>query len=282
MGTVAFLLVVFFLWWLVNPSTPEQRTAFIQTIGTIVGGSALLFGLYFTARNLQVSREGQITERFTQAIDQLGATDDKTGEPTVEIRLGGIYALERIARDSNKDFSQIMDVLTAYIRKNAAWPPEATASNDDTKQPDVVLFPAADIQAILTVIGRRAHYFDVTREVDFADLHVRLGSAFAHGDVRYINLFRTDLRGANLSEGHLEGAILYEAHLEGAVLYGTHLEGANLYGAHLEGASLIGVEELSQEQIEQATGDKKTTQLPDHLALPTHWDVNSAEQPESD
>ena len=302
-----------------NPSTPGQKTDLIQTLGTIVGGSALLFGLYFTARTLQVnqrtlqvSQEGQITERFTRAIDQLGATDDK-GNPRVEVRLGGIYALERIARDSHKDYSQIIDILTAYIRKNSAWPPEAAASNDDIEQPHEI-FLAADIQAILTVIGRRAHYFVPTREVQFADLR----SVFAHRDVQYINLFGTDLRGGDLSDAHLEGAILYEAHLERANLFGTHLEGATLYGAHLESArlrgaylkeawlryahlegadlsgahleraaldeaqlegahldeaDLSGVDGLTQKQIEQAHGDKKYTLLPDHLKYPAHWGI---------
>jgi hypothetical protein len=65
-----------------------------------------------TWRTLQVNREGQITERFTQAIDQLGATDDK-GNKLFEIRLGGIYALERIARESEEDYWPIMEILTA-------------------------------------------------------------------------------------------------------------------------------------------------------------------------
>ena len=63
------------------------------------------------------------TERFTRAIDQLGATDDKEGEPKLEIRLGAIYALERIARDSpERDYATIMEVLTAYVRDNAPLP----------------------------------------------------------------------------------------------------------------------------------------------------------------
>ena len=54
-----------------------------KTLAEIVGGAALLVGLYFTWANLQITqetatkdretiREGQITERFTKAIDQLG------------------------------------------------------------------------------------------------------------------------------------------------------------------------------------------------------------------
>ena len=46
--------------------------------------------------NLEIAQEGQITERFTRAIDQLGA-NDKDGNPAIEIRLGGIYALEKLS-----------------------------------------------------------------------------------------------------------------------------------------------------------------------------------------
>jgi hypothetical protein len=38
----------------------------------------------------------------------------------VEIRLGGIYALERITNELEKDYWSIMEVLTAYVRKNSS------------------------------------------------------------------------------------------------------------------------------------------------------------------
>lgn len=103
----------------------------VQTLGQIVGGAALLGGLYYTAQTLRTSQEtlrvnqktlettqqGQITERFSKAIEQLGSDN-------LAIRLGGIYALERIARDSAYDHWTVMEVLTAYIRENAPWPPK--------------------------------------------------------------------------------------------------------------------------------------------------------------
>ena len=101
----------------------------------------LLLGAYFTYRQLQTGREqlevarqqaqatakqareqvaiseqGQITERFTRAVDQLGSERP-------DVRLGGIYALERIANDSPPDQSTIGEVLTAYIRQRSPWPP---------------------------------------------------------------------------------------------------------------------------------------------------------------
>ena len=67
---------------------------------------------------VEVSVEGQITERFTKAVEQLGS--DNTA-----ISLGGIYALERIAKDSEKDHWPVMEVLTAYVRENSLrWYPK--------------------------------------------------------------------------------------------------------------------------------------------------------------
>jgi hypothetical protein len=81
-----------------------------------IGGAVILLGAYFTYRQLQIGREqlqiaqqGQVTERFTRAIDQLGH-----GE--LDVRLGGIYALERIANDSPDDRATIAEVLTAFVR----------------------------------------------------------------------------------------------------------------------------------------------------------------------
>ena len=137
------LLIIAFLWFVpqlqgeyFSQNVPaKERPALVneyrRTWAQIVGGFGLLLGLYFTWRRIEIAqleleatRDQQVTERFTRAIDQLGATDDK-GEKKLEIRLGGIYALERIAWDSlametspGRDYSTVMEVLTAYVREN--------------------------------------------------------------------------------------------------------------------------------------------------------------------
>ena len=71
-----------------------------------------------------------MTDRFTKAIEQLGS--DK-----LDVRIGGIYALERIARDSAKDHPTVMEVLTAFIREHSRepWPPSDAASNGGPTRP---------------------------------------------------------------------------------------------------------------------------------------------------
>jgi hypothetical protein len=182
----------------------DARTALMQAIG----GLALLIGLYFTAKTWQTTREGQITDRFTKAINQLG----EAGPERLAMRLGGIYALERIARDSERDHWPIMEILTAYVREHAPWKEEEQRS-----QPML----APDIQAILTVLGRRTR-------------------TYRKGEDHRLDLARTDLCAARLAGTHLEGVYLADTHLERALLTGAHLEDAFLMYTHLEGALLMG------------------------------------------
>jgi hypothetical protein len=198
----------------------DTRTTVVQ----VIGGAVLFIGLYFTAKTWRTTQEGQITDRFTKAINQLG----EAGPEKLAIQLGGIYALERIARDSERDHWPIMEILTAYVREHAPWPPKtipllADDLSPTEKSPEGKDQPlpklATDIQAILTVLGRRAR-------------------TFGKGEDQCLDLTHTALRGANLREAHLEEADLWGAYLEGANLGHAHLEGAFLWGAHLEGASL--------------------------------------------
>jgi len=62
----------------------------------VLAGLVVIAGAAATWQQIRIVREGQITERFTRAIEHLGG--DK-----VDIRLGGIYALERIALNSPAD-----------------------------------------------------------------------------------------------------------------------------------------------------------------------------------
>ena len=199
-----------------------------KTIAQIVGGLVVLWVAALTLRRVkaaertvEVSQEGQITERFTRAIDQLGSK-------SLEGRLGGIYALERIARDSRRDHWPIMEVLTAFVRSRARWEEPEDDSNA-TEAESEPLPPRADVQAILTVLGRR--------KLDH-ERGERLGLDLRAVDLRRVRLAGAHLEKAELGGAHLEEAKLKYAHLEDAKLRSAHLEKANLEGAYLEKAKL--------------------------------------------
>jgi len=86
---------------------------------TLGAGLFAAGALVFTVRNFTLSREGQVADRYTKAITQLG-------DETLNVRIGGIYALERVARDSAKDHPTVMEVLAAFIRARAAPLPAAS------------------------------------------------------------------------------------------------------------------------------------------------------------
>jgi hypothetical protein len=125
----------------------------------------------------------------------------------LHVRVGGIYALERIARDSARDHPTVMEVLAAFIREpsHVRRPPSGPGGQQQTRS------IGPDVQAALTVVRRR----DAERDIG-----------------------RIDLTGAKLTGAKLTGAHLSYADLAGADLTGADLTLADLTGADLTGAEL--------------------------------------------
>jgi uncharacterized protein YjbI with pentapeptide repeats len=227
---------------------------FRRTLAQILGGFLLLLGAWTAwlqhQEDVVTAREGQTTELLTEAVAQLG------NEKSLSVRLGGIYSLERIARDSKKDHWPIMEILAAFIREKAS-PRAAAADNLTTSSTEAASMPAQllpDLQAALTVIGRRS----VEHESDFEKLNhgvgldlsnLNLGGALLrNADLRRVGFKGTNLQGANLGNANLSrcslnGAILkdanlYEANLSWADVRDVDFQGAVLMFAHLTSASL--------------------------------------------
>ena len=84
------------------------------------------------------------------------------------------------------------------------------------------------------------------------------------------NLVGAALIDADLSDARLENADLRGADLSGANLAFAALSGARLYGANLCGADLRLARGLTQAQIDQTLGDRRTI-LPTGLTAPRGW-----------
>jgi uncharacterized protein YjbI with pentapeptide repeats len=215
----------------------KQRNDVRTTLLQGLAGAVVAVGLSLTWRQIRVNQEGQITERFNKAIDHLGS--DK-----LDLRLGGIYALERIAKNSDDDRDTIAEILTAFVRQRSPWPPSQPGQYRDDfpihKQPGLRT-RAADIQASLTVLGRGGFTRQGTLRLDLVGVDLRKAVLYdAH--LEGANLGNAHLEGANLGRAHLEGAFLGRAHLEGAYLRDVHLKDADLTRANLKGANLHGAE----------------------------------------
>jgi hypothetical protein len=228
-GAAAVVLAAAIVWalfvpvpdWLAHHDVGSAKPALLQTARDAARGRLLTLGagllaagaLVFTARNFILSREGQVTDRYTKAVEQLGSKE-------LDVCIGGIYALERIARDSAKDHPTVMEVLTAFIREHSReqWPPP------DTGSPEQERLTRPDVQAALSVVGRR----DAKRDIRRIDL-------------RRATLAGADLYGAHLDSAILRGATLTRADLTRANLRGADLTDATLTGADLTDADLTGV-----------------------------------------
>lgn len=187
----------------------------------------------YTARTVETAREGQITDRYTKAVEQLGSSK-------LDVRLGGIYALQRLASDSPRDKDTIRNVLAAFVRGHDLCtvppgrkkPPKqcttTTALKADLDTPRTRL--AADVFAALIIAptlatpraSRGAPYlvdFSRTR-FPFADL--------PGANLNGADLTNTDLRGANLRNADLVGVDLRGATMKKTALADADLRGANL------------------------------------------------------
>ena len=257
-------------------TAPEDLRHLGTTVALLMGVLAAAATIFFSIirvwineRTATATEEGLITDRISKAVEGLGAekTVKRDGEesttPNLEVRIGAIYALERIAQDSLRDHIQIMEILCAYIRENAPlretpknpfedWQAGAADNSEDTEMPKwsemwtwarTLQKPRTDIQVALEVIGRR----------NPRQIKIERGATVRGSKVGYrLDLRSTCLQGADLSEldfinvlfnaAQLQGASLYEAQLQGADLREAQLQGADLFRAQLQGADLRGAQ----------------------------------------
>ncbi|WP_207944543.1 pentapeptide repeat-containing protein [Actinomadura rubrisoli] len=275
---------------------PKDRLSAVNNVrGTLlqaVVGMVVLFGAYSTWRQFQINREGlaatregQVTDRFSRAVDQLGS--DK-----LDVRIRGLYALWRIADHSPGDQEAVISILTAFIRTHLPWPPQDDQPSQDALIDTVrpVETRTADAQVALTGLGvlnqnaRRPDWLNLSltdlRRADCDGLwlhainfdHSCLESAsFYEGNLSRASLvsanlrravltrailrqFRcvsSDLREANLVEADLTDADLSACDLRGAILRKARTHGTTLVEADLRSADLRGTD-LSTANLDRA------------------------------
>lgn len=224
-------------------------------VAAIIGVPFLIWRSLVAQKQVNVSEQGQITDRINKAVEGLGAeklikrqrrnsngsllydikegSDDpdfkkpimeEISEPNLEVRIGSIFALERISRDSQRDHIQIMEILCAYIRENAKCD-ELKISGELHRRPSV----RSDIQTAIRVLGRRSpEAKKIEREQKFR-----------------LDLSRTNLSGANFTGLDFSGAVFVECKIEAALFGNTNLNGSFLNHSILNysrfmNASLVG------------------------------------------
>ncbi len=201
------------------------RNLVLAAVG-LVGGLVGLAGYLLLAvrtqavqRQTELQWESQITDRFTKAVEQLGHKE-------VAVRLGAIYALERIAKDSERDFATIVETLAAFARQHA--------NQDSSNAEEEILLdaslkrPAIDVAATIAVLARMVP----SRSA------MRVGALPMRIDLRRLDLRGLDLPGANLSGFRFDRCNLRNANLRGADCERASFINANLTHADIAGANL--------------------------------------------
>ncbi|MFG2440775.1 pentapeptide repeat-containing protein [Streptomyces sp. NPDC048508] len=224
------------------------RTAMVALIAGLGAGVALLY----TARTYRLTRRGQITDRFTKALERLGSAE-------VYVRIGGILALEQIVQDAPEQAAtDAARILNHFIRDRAPKTRETPASEETTPAagvdsknwPDK---PAPDVQAALTALTRtesRTHVHPRER----LDLH---GLHLVGAELHQADLTDVDLQGTTLASAHLMGATFTKANLSGANLTNADLYQATFTEAKLREATLVKVD-LREAMLSGADLSKST------------------------
>ena len=204
----------------------------------------------------RIAQQGQITERFSRATEHLGS-----GE--LPVRLGGIYALWRLAQDSpERDVVPVIDILCAFVRDPPPIEPppstgEADAAQTRREPSDATAKLRPDVQAVLKLIGNEK-----------ADYRAFLPAGYRL-DLSGANLTGAQLRGINLSGADLLNANLMDASLMDVNLTNTSLWNANLMEADFTRADLTHAKNLTQEQVDGIRyNPEHPPKLPPGLVLP--------------
>jgi uncharacterized protein YjbI with pentapeptide repeats len=215
----------------------QTLTTLVTSAGVLLGVAFTAYGFSYTAQTLRATQEGQITDRYTKAVEQLAS-------PAVDVRLGAIYALQRTAKDSDRDRLTIRNVLAAFVRNNdfcsTKQPPKQcdnTSAKNPSATPKVRL--ATDVHAALTIAPTLTTPKDA--QPDFS--HVRFPNVDLFGaDLTSLNLIRANLADADLTGADLTNTNLTNANLTNADPSNANLTSANLTDANLTNTDLIGAD----------------------------------------
>lgn len=153
--------------------------------------------------------EAQITDRYARAVEQLGSSD-------TAVRLGALYALERLAHDSPNDRDTIYDVICAYIRHHSIQRDEYQRPVLDDVEGLIVPVDgrAVDYRAALDIVLRERE----PREYEVPQLRDLTGAVVNDRTIVRTPLTEMDLSGATLTHVTFEECSLDRVNFHGADL----------------------------------------------------------------
>ena len=240
------------VYWKDLHGTQDSLGTTIRTVALVIGGvSAAILAMWrsrVAERQATTGQQGLLNDRYQKGAEMLG-------NEVLAVRLGGVYALQRLAEEHPKQYHvQVMRLFCAFARhptrqNESNSPVEMTSRHSDPLLPESEGI-REDVQAVMEAIGYRGEEGIVLERQSQFQLNLR------GADIRYARLNKanlagadltnTDLRHAGLMFADLSNAVLWHANLsyvidpELAVMISTQLDGANLCRANLMYADLCG------------------------------------------
>ncbi len=241
-------------WDWLRSGSEESRSASIRNAFFIIGGIvAVLLAVWrsrvserqadMSQRQAETAQQSLLNERYQRGAEMLG-------NGVLSVRLGGIYALRRLAEEHPEQYHiQIIELLCAFVRhptKDEEW--EALQGNNTTHS------PREDVHAVMQAIGTRNDFqVDLEQQAHHRlDLH---GADLRDQNLHNLNLSESQLSYAKLSDAYMSRTNLSDANLYKADLSGAKLASVNLTGAFLSGANLSCIKECYGTNFSNAVFD---------------------------
>ena len=236
-GIAAVLAIGVLLSWSYWDALAESLSTTIRNVGLVIGGIiAIVLAVWrsiVAERQADTAQQSLLNERYERGAEMLGSD-------VLSVRLGGIYALQRLAHEHPKEYHlQIMRLMCAFVR----YPTEDQSFLDkqSTDEPTPLIRPDIDA-AMAAFVNRDEQRLDIESEahftVDFQTAKLR-GAHYAHANLSGARLHRADMSKAELPNANMSGSDLTCANLSEANLSRADLSYADLDDAELPNATLI-------------------------------------------
>ena len=213
----------------------------ITILGIFLSAVLTIIGFLFTPKKARAAEETSKVQHDANEQQMFNDATAKLGNDSSSVRIGGIYALDKLAklhleRSNQDDLASIVEILCAHLR-------ETTQQKD--YQENYEDKPSNEIQSLLKVLIELNQSNEEEQEDrQFNPVRLNLSGAYLVGAnlesacLNRADLSGTDMREADLSQARLHKANLEKAKMQRASLWGAQMQKARLQAAEMQGADL--------------------------------------------
>lgn len=233
----------------------RARNEWRDTIVKGFGAFFIVITAVYTSRQIRIAheqkniaQEGEATNRFIKAIEHLNSEHTSA-------RLGAVFALERIAKESEREHWNIVRILTAFLREYSSHAydhPAYVRLHEHRRLHETMSANELIKRVIINFLVERDVSQDeegraiVLPDVDLSFQNVSMLKApksrldralLLESRLSGVDLRQATLNQANLSGAMGDGADLSEVTAVGASFVGVRFRDVNLHGANLRNAN---------------------------------------------